>query len=83
MATNSELDPEAWNFYIEQARNIKDEPHLNHLGNYRIPEPNKSGYFIYADSVEILWRKFIRIWYKEDINSESLNGKIQYIANNF
>jgi len=82
MANNKIDHPEAWAFFIEQARNIKKEPELKHLGKYRISEPNRSGKFIYADDTGILWNKFIQMWYKEDINSESLYGKIQYIVNN-
>jgi len=80
---NSEKHPEAWAFYIAQARNIVDEPTLNKFGKYRIPEPNRSGSFIYADKVEELWSRFIEAWYTEDINSESVYGKIQYIVNHF
>ena len=81
--SNSIKHPEAWKFYIQQARNIEKEPNINHLGKYRIPVPNRSEQFIYADGVGILWRKFIESWYKEDINSESIHGKIQYIVTNF
>jgi hypothetical protein len=81
--SNRELYPEAWNFFEEQARNIMEEPDLIHKGNYRIPKPDRSGNFIYADSPEILWSKFIESWYKVDINSESVYGKIQYIVQNF
>jgi hypothetical protein len=80
---NSEAHPEAWQFYVEQARNIAQEPELVHLGNYRIPKPNMSGDFIYALTVEELWSKFIRAWYAIDINSHSVYGKIQYIVQNF
>ena len=81
--SNSERYPEAWNFYIEQARNITNEPDLIHLGNYRIPEPNRSGRFIYAYTVESLWCKFIESWYRPDLNSESVYGRIQYIVRTF
>lgn len=81
--SNSKKYPEAWVFYVEQARNITEESTLNHLGNYRIPKPNQSNDFIYADKVEQLWSKFIRAWFDEDLNSPSIRGKIQYIVNNF
>lgn len=83
--SNSVKHPEAWKFYIEQARNIMEEPDLVHMGNYRIPVPDMSGNFIYADSVEVLWSKFIRIWYepKLGLNSPSVYGKIQYIVETF
>jgi hypothetical protein len=80
--SNSEKYPKAWSFFEENARNIVNEETINSLGNYRIPEPNKSGNFIYANSPEKLWLKFIRKWFHEDLNSESLYGKIQYIVNN-
>lgn len=80
---NSELHPEAWAFYIEQARNITGEPELVSLGNYRIPIPDQSGNFIYADEIEQLWPQFIREWYKISLDSPSVYGKIQYIVNNF
>lgn len=51
---NSQKYPEAWKFYEEQARNITGERDLLHMGNYRIPVPNMSGDFIYADTVESL-----------------------------
>ena len=81
--SNAVKYPEAWAFYKEHARNISEEPHLNHLGNYRIPEPNQSGDFIYADTVEDLWISFLRKWYEPNIKSESLYGKIQYIVEHF
>ena len=80
--SNSKTHPEAWEFYIEQARNIVGT-NLNHLGNYRIPKPNMSGDFIYSSTVEGLWFQFIRAWYDVDINSHSVYGKIQYIVQNF
>jgi hypothetical protein len=81
---NSEQHPEAWDFYEEQARNISDENSINHLGNYRIPNPDMSGKFVYATNVEILWQKFIREWYSiESLNAPTVRGKIQYITNNF
>jgi hypothetical protein len=83
MESNSQSHAEAWEFYIEQARNIMEEPDIVHMGNYRIPIPNMSGDFIYADSPEILWKKFIISWYKTDINSSSVYGKIQYIVETF
>ncbi len=81
--SNKKLYPEAWSFYVEQARNITNEPELVELGNYRIPEPNKSGNFIYANTIEELWTKFMFQWYKPNLNSESVHGKIQYIVQNF
>lgn len=80
---NSERYPDAWQFYIENSRNIINEPELNSLGNYRIPEPNESGNFIYADTIESLWSKFINFWFLPDINSASVYGKIQGIIERF
>ena len=81
--SNKKKYPEAWEFYIEQARNIMEEPELNHMGNYRIPKPNMSGDFIYAKDVTELWDKFILDWYEPNIKSHSVYGKIQYIVDNF
>ena len=80
---NSERYPEAWAFYVENARNISKEPELKQFGTYRIPEPNESGNFIYADTVESLWSKFINNWFLPDINSASVYGKIQGIVQRF
>lgn len=79
---NAELHPEAWEFYLEQARNIMDTD-LKDLGNYRIPKPNMSGDFIYAWDVGILWMKFIEEWYKPQHNSHSVFGQIQYVVETF
>jgi hypothetical protein len=78
--SNSELHPEAWKFFIDQARNIMNEPELP--ANYRIPEPNMSGNFIYSDTIEGLWVQFIRKWYEPNFNSHSVYGQIQYIVEN-
>ena len=81
--SNKKLHPEAWEFFVEQARNITEEEDLNHLGNYSIPVPDMSGNFIYTDTVEQLWIRFIQAWYRPSLNSHSVRGKIQYIAINF
>jgi len=83
MANNAKEHPEAWRFFIEHARNIKKEKELKHLGLYRIPVPDQSGNFIYANDTGILWYRFIQEWYKVGINSPSVYGKIQYIVQNF
>lgn len=83
MIRNSKKHPEAWDFYIKYARNIKDESDLVHLGNYRISVPDMSGNFIYADRVEDLWKRFISSWYEVRIDSPSVYGKIQYIVEKF
>jgi hypothetical protein len=75
--------PEAWKFWEEQARNIMGEPDLVHMGNYRIPIPDKSGNFLYAKTVEELWGKFIDSWYNlQGLNAPTVRGKIQFIVNN-
>lgn len=81
--SNEEKHPEAWKFYIEMARNIEQESDISHLGNYRISVPDMSGNFIYAKTVEELWRRFIVSWYEPNLNSESVYGKIQYIVEKF
>ena len=79
---NDKKHPEAWNFYIKQAKNIS-ETELNYLGNYRIPVPDMSGDFIYTQTVEELWDKFIQSWYRiESLNAPTIKGKIQYIVKN-
>ncbi len=81
--SNKERYPDAWEFFIEQARNIEEEPEINHLGKYSIPVPDKSGNFIYANDVGNLWVQFIKAWEKPSLTSHSVKGKIQYIVQNF
>jgi hypothetical protein len=82
---NSIKHPEAWKFWIEQCRNITEEPNLCELGDYRIPVPDQSGNFLYGETLHIMWNKFIRAWYspKLGLNSPSAYGKIQYIVEKF
>ena len=80
---NEELYPEAWEFFIEQARNIEKEPDLKHLGKYRIPKPDMSGDFIYANHPGVLFCLMRDQFYKPAPNSHSVYGKIQYIVQNF
>lgn len=61
--SNKKLYSEAWKFYEEHARNISGT-YLASIANYRIPMPDMSGEFIYADTVEILWSKFIVQWFQ-------------------
>lgn len=51
--SNSQKHPEAWNFFIEQARNVENTD-VEFLGKYRIPVPDKSGNFIYANDSGVL-----------------------------
>lgn len=74
--------PEAWKFFIEHARNMEDEIESEH-GKYRIPIPDRSGNFIYADCPGVLFLLFKEEFYKPRLESPSLYGKIQYIADNF
>ncbi len=84
MAENSKEHPEAFAFFVEQARNITEVLELKHLGNYRIPVPNMSGDFIYSMTVEVLWIKFIKMWYQlEGLNAPTVRGKIQHIVKTF
>jgi len=80
MESNRIKYPKAWAFYVEHARNIMDEPELNHLGNYRIPRPYKDENFIYADDVTELWYKFMCAWHEIRIDSPSVYGAIQHIV---
>jgi hypothetical protein len=82
MEPNSKKYPEAWNFFIEHARNMENTE-FEHLGKYRIPKPNMSGDFIYHDKVEMLFQVFKDEFYKPSISSPSVYGKIQYIVGNF
>lgn len=79
---NSVKEPEAWAFFIREARNMENTD-IAHLGKYRIPVPDKSGRFIYRDSPESLWVGFILEWYKPSLDSPSVYGKIQYITQTF
>lgn len=74
--------PEAWKFFIEHARNIEGYPE-EEFGIYRIPTPDLSGTFIYADHPGVLFQRFKEEFYKPRLNSHSLYGKIQYITDNF
>jgi len=80
--SNKELYPEAWNFFIEHARNMEEEEESKY-GKYRIPAPNMSGNFIYADDPALLWIRFKEEFYKPRLNSHSVYGKIQYIVEHF
>lgn len=81
--SNKEKHPEAWAFFVSQSRNMEEEPDELHLGKYRIPRPNMSGDFIYANDPGPLWARFIRAWYMADHNSHSVYGQIQFIVENF
>lgn len=74
--------PEAWEFFMEHARNMEDEEECK-WGKYRIPVPDMSGNFIYSDDVGVLFLMFKEEFYKPQLNSLSLYGKIQYITDNF
>ena len=80
---NSKAYPEAWEFFIEHARNIKNEPDIAHLGDYRISRPDESGKYIYANCPGKLFAIFKDIFYKISLDSPSVYGKIQYIVRNF
>lgn len=80
--SNAVKYPEAWNFFIEHARNMEDETESEH-GKYRIPVPDMSGNFIYADDSGVLFQRLCVEFYKPRFESPSIYGKIQYIADNF
>lgn len=82
MKKNSELYPEAWAFFIEQARNMEEEEESK-FGRYRIPKPDMSGNFIYSNCPGILFSRFKEEFYKPSLDSPSVYGKIQYIVQNF
>jgi hypothetical protein len=79
--TNSEKYPEAWKVFTEAARNIEGcEDSVN--GKYCIPHPTGNG-IIYSNDTGELFYKFKNEFYKPNINSPSVYGKIQHIVNNF
>ena len=80
--SNAVKYPEAWEFFIEHARNMEDETESKY-GKYRIPKPDMSGNFIYADCPGVLFLLFKEEFYKPRFESYSVYGKIQYIADNF
>ena len=82
MESNKEKYPEAWSFYVLQARNMENTDE-EHLGKYRIPAPDFSGNFIHADDPGKLWARFIVAWYRVDKNAHSVYGQIQYIVEHF
>lgn len=73
--------PEAWAFFIEHARNLEEEPEFTY--KYRIPKPDMSGDFLYANTIEYLWISFKEEFYKPRLESHSVYGAIQYIVNTF
>lgn len=82
MELNSKKYPDAWSFFIENARNMENTE-FEYLGKYRIPKPDMSGDFIYNDRVEILFQDFKNEFYKPSLKSHSVYGKIQCIVENF
>lgn len=83
MRNNAKECPEAWEFFIEHARNIMDAPEVNHLGNYSVPIPDGSGNFFYSDCPGKLFHIFAKKFYEIRLDSPSVYGKIQYIVQNF
>lgn len=83
--SNAELFPEAWQFFIDFARNITGEDDIKHLGDYRISDPRdlSGNTFIYANCPRDLFNKLRDIWYTPSLESPSVYGKIQYIVNKF
>ena len=53
------------------------------IGKYRVPKPDQSGEFIYAECPGKLFQEFKDEWYKPALDSPSIRGKIQYIVENF
>jgi hypothetical protein len=82
MEPNSKKYPEAWNFFIEHARNMENTE-FERFGKYRIPKPDKSGDFLYHDDVGWLFWYFKEEFYKPNLNSHSVHGIIQYVVENF
>jgi hypothetical protein len=82
---NSIQHPDAWKFWLEQCRNITEEPEINARGKYmyRIPVPDRSGNFLYGETLYHMWNIFIETWYRPSLESPSVYGKIQYIVSTF
>lgn len=80
--SNSKLYPEAWKIFVRDARNIEKTEEGKQLGKYTIHSPIKSEW-LYSDTPDGLFRKFKDEFYKPDIKSPSVYGKIQYIVTNF
>lgn len=79
--SNSIKYPDAWKIFESEARNIEvEEDSAN--GKYAIHHPFKSEW-IYANDPGVLFMKFKDEFYKPDINSPSVYGKIQHITQNF
>jgi hypothetical protein len=74
--------PELWAFFEEHARNMEGEKESCN-GKYRVPMPDMSGHFIYADCIVLLFIKLRHEWYKPRHNSPSVYGRIQFIVDNF
>lgn len=81
--SNKEAYPECWEFFIEQARNLENEPDYTPEKKYSVPYPDRSGRFIYADDTPLLFRKLLNEFYKPSLDSPSVYGKIQYIVQTF
>jgi len=84
--SNSELYPEAWEFFIEHARNVKAERLAGDkemIADYRISKPDQSGEFFYNNHPGILFCMLRDAFYRVSLQSPSVYGKIQYIVQNF
>lgn len=82
MKSNKESFPDAWEFFEEHARNIEGT-HLEYRGKYRIPKPDRSGGFLYANNPGYLFIKLKEEFYKPSLNSPSVRGKVQGIVETF
>lgn len=80
--SNSEIYPEAWAFFTEHARNLEGTE-FETISKYRIPKPDLSGDFIYANCTSILFVRLTSEFYKPSLNSHSVYGQIQYIVRTF
>ncbi len=79
---NSKKYPEVWKVFARDARNISMTEEGKMFGNYVIHHPTKDEW-IYSNDVGMLFWKFKEAWYEPSLNSPSVYGKIQYIADNF
>ena len=74
--------PELWRFFEENARNVMGTD-VEKYGKYRIPKPDRSGMFLYADDPKTLLLRLKEEWFKPSFDSPSIRGKIQAIVRTF
>lgn len=74
--------PDLWHFFEEHARNVQGTE-VEDMGKYRVPKPDMSGTFIYANDPKKLMKKLKDEWFKPGLDSPSVYGKVQGIVRAF